>query len=186
MNAAASIVIAAAKLANEHLAAALPRRWRHVRGVAGQAAQLAAAIDLDATLLLSAAWLHDIGCAPTITATGFHPLDGARFLRRARWPPEVCALVAHHTRADVEAGERGLGVVLAEEFRDEPSVERDALWTADATIGPGGQPMTLEERVRDVEQRYGSEHLVTHCICRICPDLEAPITRTRARQRPAV
>ena len=32
--------------------------------------------------LVAAAWLHDIGYAPELVETGFHPLDGARYLRR--------------------------------------------------------------------------------------------------------
>jgi hypothetical protein len=35
------------------------------------------------TDFVAAAWLHDIGYAPAIaeSGTGFHPLDGARYLR---------------------------------------------------------------------------------------------------------
>jgi len=36
-------------------------------------------LGLDDTLVC-ADWLHDIGYAPALVATGFHPLDGARFL----------------------------------------------------------------------------------------------------------
>jgi HD superfamily phosphodiesterase len=32
-------------------------------------------------LLEAAAWLHDIGYSPEIAVSGFHPLDGARYLR---------------------------------------------------------------------------------------------------------
>ena len=31
-------------------------------------------------VLVSAARLHDIGYAPDVMATGFHPLDGVRYL----------------------------------------------------------------------------------------------------------
>lgn len=34
----------------------------------------------DRDLLVAAAWLHDIGYAPELRDTGFHPLDGARHL----------------------------------------------------------------------------------------------------------
>ncbi|WP_406239339.1 hypothetical protein [Nocardia sp. NBC_01009] len=30
---------------------------------------------------MTAAWLHDIGYAPDIARIGFHPVDGAEFLR---------------------------------------------------------------------------------------------------------
>lgn len=181
-------VLVAARLANAYLAEPLPRRWRHVQAMAAEATRLAVAMDLDTTLVC-AAWLHDIGYAPAIIDTGFHPLDGARYLRRTGWADAVCTLVANHSCAGVEAVERGLGDDLSREFRDEPSVERDALWTADATTGPDGQRMTLEERVREVEQRYGTDDLVARCMRHVRPELQAAITRTRTRaahQRPAL
>lgn len=64
----------------EHLAQALlqdslPRRWAHVQGVAAQARSLAPALGTDAELLEAAAWLHDIGYAPSLVVTGLHSLD---------------------------------------------------------------------------------------------------------------
>jgi hypothetical protein len=44
--------------------------------------------------LIASAWLHDIGYAPALQQTNFHPLDGALFLRREGWPKAVCDLVA--------------------------------------------------------------------------------------------
>jgi hypothetical protein len=55
----------------------LPRRWAHVQGVAAQARGLAAVLGADADLLEATAWLHDIGYAPGLAATGLHSLDGA-------------------------------------------------------------------------------------------------------------
>ena len=46
--------------------------------------------------------------------TGFHPLDGARFLRSTRWEPAVCDLVAHHSGNRFVATVRGLSGELAE------------------------------------------------------------------------
>jgi len=66
--------------------------------------------------LVAAAWLHDIGYAPGLVQTGFHPLDGARFLRRAGADGQVVSLVAYHSRARVEADVRGLGTELAARF----------------------------------------------------------------------
>jgi HD superfamily phosphodiesterase len=90
----------------EHLAQtllqdSLPRRWAHVQGVAAQAHSLAPVLGNDADLLEAAAWLHDIGYAPGLVATGFHPLDGARYLRDVqRADTMLCRLVApllrHH------------------------------------------------------------------------------------------
>ena len=72
----------------EHLAQALlqeplPRRWAHVQGAA-EPRGLAPVLGADADLIEAAAWLHDIGYAPGLAATGLHPLDGGRYLRDAR------------------------------------------------------------------------------------------------------
>src|SRR5688572_7935801 len=56
--------------------------------------------------LTVAAVLHDIGYG--YVATGFHPLDGARFLARAGFSPVVCNLVLHHSASTYEAEERGI------------------------------------------------------------------------------
>ena len=55
----------------------------HVQGVAARARGLAPVLGADADLLEAAAWLHDIGYAPGLAATGLHQLDGARYLRDA-------------------------------------------------------------------------------------------------------
>ena len=83
-------------------------RWEHTRGVAAQAEAAAAAVGVERRdVLVSAAWLHDVGYAPGCVATGLHPLDGATHLaQRGDVPLVVCELVAHHSGADVEAAER--------------------------------------------------------------------------------
>ena len=77
-------------LAERYLSQALPRRWAHVQAVAGRAASAADALGDDADLLVCAAWLHDIGYAPSVADTGFHSLDGARlvesYVTMDAWP----------------------------------------------------------------------------------------------------
>lgn len=69
----------------ERLVRPLGRRWDHVQGVASTAAILGQAVPAsDRKVLVAAAWLHDIGYAPAVSRTGFHPLDGA--LRRKGGP----------------------------------------------------------------------------------------------------
>src|SRR5436305_14553966 len=81
----------------------LPRRWTHVQGVAAQARSLAPVLGADADLLEAAAWLHDIGYAPSLVTTGFHPLDGARYLRDAQHADAMlCRLVAHPSCAIID------------------------------------------------------------------------------------
>ena len=97
----------AQQLARVLLHEPLPRRWAHVQGVAAQARGLAPVLGTDADLLEAAAWLHDIGYAPSLADTGLHQLDGARYLRRRQHADAMlCRLVAHHSCAIIEAEER--------------------------------------------------------------------------------
>src|ERR1700753_3376670 len=90
----------AAELARKLLEVPLPRRWAHVQGVAAQARTLAPILGDDADLLEAAAWLHDIGYSPELVETGFHPLDGARYLRDVdHADATLCRLVANHSYA---------------------------------------------------------------------------------------
>jgi HD superfamily phosphodiesterase len=137
-----SLVEDAVNLA-ERFVAPLGRRWEHVRGVAARALEIEQAVPPDQrSLLVRAAWLHDIGYSPKIGHTRFHPLDGARYLRGQGWSAEVVNLVAHHSGARFEATERGMSAELSEfPFTDSPAL--DALVTADLTTGPNGERLTL-------------------------------------------
>ena len=115
----------AQQLARALLQQPLRRRWAHVQGVAARARSPASVLGAHADLLDSAAWLHDIGYAPGLAATGFHPLDGARYLRDTQHAGQrLCRLVAHHSCAIIEAGERGLAGFLRREFEPPPGSGR--------------------------------------------------------------
>ncbi len=173
---------AAEKIARRHLEAALPQRWRHVDGVARKAALLAAALfeGADAEVLMSAAWLHDVGYAPDICDTGFHPLDGAIWLRKAGFYDRVTALVAYHTCADIEAEERGFANRL-QIFPREISLVADALLYADMTAGPGGQDFTVSGRLDEIVSRYGEGHGVARFIRRARPVILEAAGRVEAQ-----
>jgi HD superfamily phosphodiesterase len=49
--------------------------------VAERARSIAPILGQEAELLEAAAVLHAIGYSPDLAKTGFHPLDGARYLR---------------------------------------------------------------------------------------------------------
>jgi HD superfamily phosphodiesterase len=131
----------------------------------------------DRELLISAAWLHDIGYAPALHDTGLHSLDGARYLRAVGAPPRLCRLVAHHTASIVEAESRGLAAVLEEEFPVEHSDVADALTYVDMTTGPQGQAMTVRERLREILERYPRDHVVHQSILRASPAIVTTVTR---------
>lgn len=160
----------------------LPRRWAHSQGVAAQARRLAHILGEDAELVTAAAWLHDIGYAPTLTDTGFHPLDGARYLRDVqRADDTLCRLVAHHSSAIIEAAEHGLDEELVREFRPARRDLEDALIYCDMTTGPTGQRMSVEQRLTEIRARYGAGHHVSRAITRSAPQLTQAATRVSRR-----
>lgn len=144
----------------------------HVTGVAAAAERLAPVVPVeDVDLLVLAAWLHDIGYAPELAITGFHPLDGARYLRAFGANERLRRLVANHTNAWVEAEARGLAGVLAEEFPREVSPTADALTYADLTTGPAGERVSVEERLAEIFVRYEAGDVVHESIRRAAPEL---------------
>ena len=130
---------------------------------------------------MAAAWLHDVGYADDVRETGFHPLDGARYLRSIGVSERTCRLVANHTHAWFEAEARGLGGVLASEFPPEHSPTSDALTFADLTTGPVGTRVSVEDRLAEIYHRYPPGHVVHESIRRAEPDLIATVRRVEAR-----
>lgn len=148
-------------LAEQLLAKPLPRRWAHSQGVGHLAELLTDILGDDAQLLAAAAWLHDIGYAPDLIKTGMHQLDGARYLRDiAGADPQLCALVAHHTCAHIEARNRGLHAALEAEFPPVDGLLADALTYCDMTTTPDGQLTNAEHRLTEILERYGEGTLV--------------------------
>lgn len=167
----------AMRLAQTCLADADPRRWRHVQGAGNRASVIASSVgDSDGTLPC-AAWLHDIGYAPSLAVTGFHPLDGARFLESIAAPRRIVDLVAHHSCARLEAAMRGLGSELAN-FADEEGTVRDALWYCDITTSPDGEPVKATARIREIKHRYGPGTIVSDFITQATPELLLAVRRT--------
>jgi hypothetical protein len=104
--------------------------------------------------IVDAAWLHDIGHSPTLSSSGFHPLDGARWLRVEGFAEDTCSLVAWHTGAIWEARERGLEDQLLTEFASPPPSALDALTWADLTSSPSGDLVSPEVRLHEILDRY--------------------------------
>jgi hypothetical protein len=155
-------------------------RWQHVCGVAQQAQRVSQALaEVHRPYLVAAAWLHDIGYASALAATAFHPLDGARHVR-ALGQERLARLVAYHSSARWEAEALGLAGELAT-FSREDSPTADALTYCDMTTSPIGQPVTLGDRLAEIAERYGAEHLVVQCLQRAHDHLAGAVERTEAR-----
>ena len=169
-------------MARKFLEVPLPRRWAHVQGVAAQARSLAPILGGDADLLEAAAWLHDIGYSAKLADTGFHPLDGARYLRDVQHAdPMVCRLVANHSCAIIEAEERGLAEALSSEFPPPSPALSDALAYCDMTTTPTGEVVAVGDRLSEIVERYGPHDVVTRFIRRAEPELVSSVVRTGQR-----
>jgi hypothetical protein len=174
----------AAELAEQHLAGPLQRRWAHSRGVGRKAESIVDRFGVDGPLLVDAAWLHDIGYAPTVASTGFHPLDGALFLRDVVGADlRVCSLVAYHSSAAAEAVQRGLSERLSAEFEPFGGLLADALTYCDMTTSPDGEPVAVERRLAEILKRYGPESLITAAITQARPEILHAVETVRALPR---
>ncbi|MGY1631148.1 HD domain-containing protein [Geodermatophilus sp. SYSU D01186] len=159
-------------------------RWQHARAVARRARSVSAVVaPADRPLLVAAAWVHDIGYAPSVRRTGFHALDGALYLRDHDWPAVVVGLVAHHSGARFVAESWGLGELMREFDADVHGCGplADALTYADQTTGPDGRPMRVDDRLADMLRRHGPDSPNGRAHPLRAPAVRAAVRRTEQR-----
>jgi hypothetical protein len=157
-------------------------RWAHTQAVARRAQEIAAVVDsADRSVLVAAAYLHDVGHSPQLRDCGFHPLDGAFWLEQ-QGLDRLAGLVAHHTGARFEAHARGLADAISR-FEDERSAVSDALTYTDLMTGPAGEPVTVAQRLAEIEERYGPTSLVVRSLEQARETIVAMVDRTEARSR---
>lgn len=158
----------------------LGNRWLHVQGVAEKARNVSKAFnEKDGIYLVAAAYLHDIGYAPSLKKTGFHPLDGACYLQSCG-KGRLASLVAHHSEAQFEAHLRGLLSEL-DAFPRLCSPLSDALTYCDITTSPIGQAITFQERITDIFSRYDETDIVSQAIHQALPSLSLAVERTQRK-----
>ena len=168
----------AVELARKYLVELEPR-WSHVQSVGRAAEEMCRDFGLTEELA-AAAWLHDIGYSPDLAVTGFHPLDGARFLQRISASDIVVALVAHHSGARFEAEERGLLDDLSA-IPEPPAELLDVLVLIDMTTSPTGEPVAIDDRLAEILARYEPGDPVHRAVSRSAPDLRAAAIRAADR-----
>lgn len=171
----------ATQLARSLLGSELPRRLRHVQATGERAAGLPHVGGDVREVLTIAGLLHDVGYSPELVEVGFHPIDGARFLRSDGWDERVVNLVAHHSCALVEAKRRGLLAELNGQFPRDDSLPHDELCFCDMTTGPDGLLMTIDERLADIQSRYGAGSIVGDSINEAEPALRSAVQRVQIR-----
>ncbi|MBW6432404.1 HD domain-containing protein [Actinoplanes hulinensis] len=157
-------------LARDLLIDTLPRRWAHSQGVGRKAESIAHLLGDDAEKVVCAAWLHDIGYAPSLVQSGSHALDGARYLRDVTHADDIiCRLVAHHSYAVVEAGRRGLAAEMKDEFPAVGGLPAHAMVYSDMTTSPDGDPVEVEKRLQEIAARYAPGSVVADSIAEVGP-----------------
>ena len=153
-------------------------RLPHTRAVARQASRVTDLLeDRWKCAIVDAAWLHDIGHSPTLSSSGFHPLDGARWLRMEGFAEDTCSLVAWHTGAIHEARERGLEDELRAEFAPPLQSALDALTWADLTTSPSGDLVSPTARLDEMRDRYEPGSAVRLAIAAGLKDLQGSAER---------
>jgi HD domain len=164
----------------EVLLSPLGNRWLHVQGVVQRASWVGQTFEEgDHHLLLAAAYLHDIGYAPSLRVSGFHPLDGALYVRSCGYD-RLASLIAYHFEARFEAHLRGCGQLLSE-FPLERSAIADALTYCDATTSPTGEQISLKERASEIRSRYGEHDVVVQALRLAIPYLALTVGRIQQR-----
>lgn len=105
----------------ERLLKPLGRRWLHSRAVAERAERVCAVVEpAERDLLVAAAYLHDVGYAPALSCSGFHPVDGGNWIASQGFDRLAC-LVAYHSGSKHEASLRGLTADWRRLWKNSPS-----------------------------------------------------------------
>lgn len=116
---------------------------------------------------------------PELADTGFHPFDGARYLRDVQHAdPLLCRLVANHSCAILEAEQRGLAAALAVEFPSLDPKLNDVFAYYDMTTTPTGDVVSVHARLSEIVKRYGLQDVVTRFIRKAEPKLVGSVIRT--------
>jgi hypothetical protein len=169
-------------LAEDKLAADVPRRWAHTHHCVERARAISGIVGPDADLLVTAVALHDIGFSPDLglDAVSEFPLyDAVRYLVSIDAPRRVVCLVANHANARIEAPLRGYGEQMAA-FEDEGGLVRDGLWYSCLTTGPDGQSLTFDQRVEEWLVRYADDPVMGPFTDAAVPELRAAVARVEA------
>lgn len=135
---------------------ALPNRLAHTLAVGDTCAVVSQRVHTRPALVrlaTVAAYLHDLGYSSQLKDTGFHPIDGARYLRSIGWQALV-PFVAHHSQAFLQA--QVLGLSLAE-FARVRGIVQDLVDYSDVRTGPIGQRMTPDQRLAEIVERHGED-----------------------------
>lgn len=132
--------------------------------------------------LLQACYLHDIGYSSQLNRYDFHPLDGAIFASAQGFPKPVVAAILFHSCSYEMVQETRHDLMEIYEENYDMLDQRDQLFIdlvtyCDLHTSSTGQYFTLDERVKDVVDRYGQDHPVSQMMLANRPNYEVTIER---------
>ena len=134
-----------------------PKRVEHVLEIARRVRNSGEKLRFSGELLdlaESAALLHDIGYWKEIALTGFHPIDGAKFLIE-HGEREIADLIVGHSCSPEEGQLLGhLGI------EQSPNIVAKLITFWDVQVKQGGEVVTYSERYNDILKRYGEDSIV--------------------------
>ncbi|MDD2709647.1 MAG: hypothetical protein PHV34_16800 [Verrucomicrobiae bacterium] len=116
----------------------------------------------------AAAWCHDIGYAAAAHWTGWHPVDGHRWLDSMGAPAVVLDAVLYHGGAFSQAKLRPDAGRLVPYFEAHPCrfpAMVELITACDVTTRHDGGPCTLAERLEGLVVRYGADDLRVRHFC---------------------
>lgn len=132
----------------------LKDRYKHTISVSLLMKDKASEIGLDPNIAQCIGMLHDIGYTDRIKTSGFHALDGYNHLLKI--DKTAAERIALHTSTPEEAALRNIAI---------PKIKQDLyavlLSYADARVMGNGKVVSFDERLQDIINRYGEEHVVS-------------------------
>jgi hypothetical protein len=160
-------------------------RYHHILGVVRNMEELLPKLDLNEEVkkeLIQAAFLHDIGYNPELNKNNFHPLDGAIFAQQSGFSKPVIAAILFHSEAYETVKKARTDLLDIYETNKPLLDEQDRLFIdlityCDVQTSPQGEKISLEERVQDVVNRYGEDHLVSQMMIFCKPKYQNTIER---------
>ena len=137
------------------------RRLQHIEVIAAQVRRCAEQLrsnlpgcSIDPDMAYCAALLHDVGYVPDLRVSGFHPKDGADFLR-SRGFGDLAELIEGHGCSPEEAALLGHPAVTPA-----PHLIAKLITYWDMRVKQGGAIVTYSERLQDILFRYGESSVV--------------------------
>lgn len=132
----------------------LKDRYRHTISVSLVMRKKALEIGLDPDIAQCIGLLHDIGYTDRIKSTGFHALDAYYYLLDI--DKITAERIALHTSTPEEAELRNIAIPEIT-----PDLYAILLSYADARVMGNGKVVSFDERLEDIINRYGDNHIVS-------------------------